>query len=158
MTGIFPGSFDPPTVGHMDLIRRASAIFDRLTVAVMVNRAKDGAIPREERVRILRKACAGMDNVDVEMWEGLLADYVRQHPGSVVVRGVRDASEYDREACAAAVNRKLNPDMETLLLPASDGTACVSSSAVREIASFGGDYSALIPRAVRKDIDRYLKK
>ena len=156
---VFPGSFDPPTAGHMDLIRRAAGMFDRVTVAVMVNIGKAGAIPFEERARMLKKACAGLPNVKIDMWKGLLADYVRKQKGTtVVIRGVRDAAEFEREKEAAAVNRVLCPGMETLLLPASDGMSQVSSSTVREIAVFGGDYSFLVPDEIREDIAQHLGK
>lgn len=156
---VFPGSFDPPTNGHIDLIRRAAGMFDRVTVTVMVNIAKAGAIPCEERVRMLEKACAELPNVKVDLWKGLLADYIRkQKKHTAVIRGVRSAAEYEQEASAAAVNRMLCPGMETILIPASDGMSQVASSAVREIAAFGGDYGFLVPAVIREDIDRYLKK
>ena len=155
---VFPGSFDPPTRGHLDLIRRAAGMFDRVTVTVMVNVAKTGVIPWEERVRILKKACADIPNVKVELWKGLLADYMRQQKKpAVVVRGVRNAAEYEHEAEAAAVNRMLCPGLETVLIPASEGMNMVSSSTVREIAAFGGSYDFFIPEEIREDIDRYLK-
>ncbi|MBR0515166.1 MAG: pantetheine-phosphate adenylyltransferase [Clostridia bacterium] len=155
---VFPGSFDPPTKGHLDLIRRAAGMFDRVTVAVMVNVAKEGLIPWEERVRMLEKACRDIPNVRVVLWKGLLADFVKQQKKpAVVVRGVRNAAEYEHEAEAAAVNRMLCPGMETVLIPASDGMGMVSSSTVREIAAFGGDYDFLIPEEIQQDIGRYLK-
>ena len=154
---VFPGSFDPPTCGHMELIRRASKLFDSVTVAVMVNRSKKGIIPLEERVRMLRKACGDCPGVRVELWEGLLADYIRIHPGCAVIRGIRGADEYEREASSAAVNRILNPEMETVFLPAAGDTASVSSSAVREVASFGGNYSAMVPAVILEDVDQYMQ-
>ena len=154
---IFPGSFDPVTCGHMDLITRAAKLFDRVTVTVMVNRAKQDCIPREERVRMLEWACADLPNVQVDCWEGLLADYVRLRPGTVVLRGVRTTAEFEQERTAASVNRRLNPEMETLLLPAGDGLGDVSSSAVREIAAFGGDYRDMVPESVYDEISRWLK-
>lgn len=156
---VFPGSFDPPTRGHLDLIRRAAAMYDRVTVAVMVNVSKQGMIPWEERVRMLKKTCGDIPNVRVELWKGLLADYIRkQKKPTVVIRGVRNAAEFEREAEAAAVNRTLCPGMETVLIPASEGMGMVSSSTVREIAAFGGDYDFLIPPEIRQDIDRFMKK
>lgn len=156
---VFPGSFDPPTRGHMVLIRRAAAMYDRVTVTVMVNVAKQGIIPWEERVRMLEKACADIPNVRVELWKGLLADYVRkQKKPTVVIRGVRNAAEFEHEAEAAAINRTLCPGLETVLIPASEGMGMVSSSAVREIAAFGGTYDFFIPPEIQQDIDRFLKK
>ena len=154
---VIPGSFDPVTLGHMDLIRRAAGLFDRVTVTVMVNRGKDGCIPYEDRVRMIRKACAGIPNVEVDLWTGLLADYMRQRPGCVVVRGVRSAGEFEKEQTAAAVNRRLYSGMETLMMPASDGWSEVSSSAVREIASFGGDFRPFVPGCVYRELKKWLK-
>ncbi len=149
---VFPGSFDPVTRGHMDLIRRASAVFDRVTVTVMVNIHKRGTLSPEKRAELLEKACAGMANVRVEIWNGLLTDYLRQKGERCVLRGVRSASEADAEMIAAAANRMLNPETETLLMPASDGLACVSSSAVREIAAFGGNILPFVPEEIAEEI------
>ena len=156
---IFPGSFDPLTRGHMDLIRRAARLFDRVTVTVMVNRSKAGTIPWEERVRMIQKACRDLPNVRADLWKGLLADYAAaQEEPTVVLRGVRNGTECEQELTSAGVNGLLNPGMETILMPASDGLAQVSSSAVREIASFGGDYGMLVPEEIQEDIDRFLRK
>lgn len=153
---VFPGSFDPVTVGHMDLIGRAAGMFDSVTVAVMVNISKNGMIPYEERVRILRKACAKFPNVQVELWKGLLADYLREHPSTVVVRSVRNAGEAELEIRTAAINRRLFPGAETLLIPASADLADISSSAVREIAGFGGDIREFVPKSVYREIMKYI--
>jgi len=149
---VFPGSFDPVTRGHMDLIRRAAALFDRVTVTVMVNIHKRGTIPPSKRAELLRKACAGLDNVRVDCWDGLLTDYMRRQGERCVLRGVRGMAEYDAEIAAAAANRLLMPEMETLLMPASGEYACVSSSAVREIAAFGGDFLSLVPAETAEEI------
>ena len=156
---VFPGSFDPPTRGHLDLIRRAARLFDRVTVTVMINRAKQGVIPWEERVRMLQKACRDIPNVRVEMWKGLLADYVRQQEGpTAVLRGIRSGAECEQELASAKVNGMLCPGMETILMPAAEGLGLVSSSAVREIASFGGDYRMMVPEEIAADIDVFLRK
>ena len=97
---VIPGSFDPITLGHLDLIRRAAGLFEQVTVTVMVNRGKTGSIPYEDRVRMIRKACKGIPNVEVDLWTGLLADYMQQRPGTVVVRGVRSAGEFEKEQSA----------------------------------------------------------
>ena len=108
---------------------------------------------------MLEKACRDIPNVSVDRWDGLLADYMRgQDPGTVVIRGVRSTAEFEQERTAASVNRALYPGLETILLFAGDGMDSVSSSAVREIAAFGGDYRFLIPEQIAKDIDRQLKK
>ena len=154
---VFPGSFDPITYGHLDLIRRASALFDTVIVTVMQNRSKTGCIPYEERVNMIRKACREMPDVSVELWNGLLTDYLRMHSGAAVIRGIRSAAEAEQEIRTAAVNRRLLPGLETILLPASDGMADISSSAVREIASFGGDYSTFVPECIHEELKNWLK-
>ena len=155
---VIPGSFDPVTLGHMDLIRRAAGIFDRVTVVVMVNIHKQGTFSPEERVALLEKACRKEPRVRVDRWEGLLSEYMRRQGERTVVRGVRNGTEYDTEVAAAQANRMLNPGMETLLMPAGDGNQWISSSAVREIAAFGGDYQSWIPSECVEEIGRRLSK
>ena len=149
---VFPGSFDPITRGHLNLIERAAKLYDHVTVAVMVNIGKTGAFPYEERVQLIRKACGKIPNVRAELWKGLLADYMREHPGSVVLRSVRNAGEFEQEMKTAAINSRLCPGMETLFMPAAPEWADVSSSAVREIAAFGGDFRGLVPANVYREI------
>ncbi len=142
----------------MDLIRRAARIFDRVTVVVMVNVHKQGAIPPEARARMLEEACRREENVRVERWEGLLSAYMREKGERTVVRGVRNGTEYDTETAAARANRVLNPGMETLLMPAGGDTQWISSSAVREILAFGGDVRDYIPPECAEEILRALSK
>ncbi len=149
---VIPGSFDPVTRGHMDLIRRAAALFDQVTVVVMINVSKRSCFPAADRVRMLEKACRAVKNVRVDHWEGLLSEYMREKGEHAVVRGVRSGAEYDAENTAAQANRMLNPRMETLLLPAGDGLQWVSSSAVREIAAFGGDIRDYVPSECAEEI------
>lgn len=149
---VFPGSFDPVTAGHLDLIRRASRLFGRVTVTVMINVRKKGAVPVPERLRILRKACQGLENVRIDQWDGLLAEYMREKDERIVLRGVRNLAEFEQEFNAAQMNRDLNEDLETLLIPSDPGLAFVSSSAVRELAAFGGDIGPYVPENVREDI------
>lgn len=149
---VFPGSFDPVTRGHMDLIRRAAALFDRVTVTVMVNVRKTGCFPPEKRLALLRTACADLPNVRVDRWDGLLAEYLREKGERCVLRGVRGLGEYDAEITAAAANQALNPEMETLLMPASPEASWISSSAVREIAAFGGDIRPYLPEEIAEEI------
>ena len=153
---VFPGSFDPVTIGHQNLIERAAKLFDRVTVTVMINIHKQGTIPPEKRVALLKQVCDGMENVYVDQWNGLLADYMAQRGEHILLRGVRNTGEFENEMNSAAVNRLLNPEMETLLLPAVDNLAAVSSSAVREIAAFGGDIRPYIPAKVVEEIQRLL--
>lgn len=155
---VIPGSFDPVTRGHADLIRRAAAMFDRVTVVVMVNIAKKGVFSPEERERMLRAACRQMPGVRVERWDGLLSAYMREKGERTVIRGVRSGTEFDGEMAAAQANRILNPGMETLLMPAAEGMQWISSSALREIAAFGGDIRPYVPPECAEEIVRGLSK
>ena len=156
-TCVFPGSFDPVTNGHLDLISRAAKLFDRVTVTVMINRAKKGRFSPEERVRLLEKACAELDNVVIDRWDGLLADYMKARGERCVIRGVRTSSEYEAESLSAAANAVLDPDIETLLIFASPGMSSISSSTVCEIASFGGDIRPFVPESAADEIIAHLK-
>ncbi|MGN0970319.1 MAG: pantetheine-phosphate adenylyltransferase [Aristaeellaceae bacterium] len=155
---VYPGSFDPVTVGHMDVIRRACALFDRVIVAVLHNPAKQGCFPVEERMALLRTACADMPQVTVDSFDGLLANYMRRTGALCVVRGLRAVSDFETEQTMAQLNAQLLPGLETVFLMTRPEHGCISSSAVREIAAFGGDVSALVPAeilpAVRAHFDR----
>lgn len=155
---VFPGSFDPVTAGHLDLIRRAANLFDTVRVAVLTNVSKQCAIPLEDRIRLLEKACEPYPHVRIEAWDGLLADYMRERGERIVLRGVRSVSEFEHEYASALLNRRLNARAETFLVPADPALSAVSSSAVREIAAFGGDLRGLVPEACLKDIQRLLSK
>lgn len=155
---VFPGSFDPVTAGHLDVIARASAIFDSVFVTVMVNPGKQGALSVKDRILLLQKACRRFENVAVDQWDGLLADYMRELNARVLIRGVRTCSEFEHEYTAALINRDLNEQIETLLLPSDPGLSHVSSSMVKEIAAFGGDISAFVPKECLQDIRRALSK
>ena len=150
--GIYPGSFDPVTVGHMDLIVRASVLFDRLIVGVLRNPAKHTAFSAEERVQLLQKCCSGLPNVQVCAFEGLLIDLVQREHAAAVVRGLRTAADYDTEYAMAAINHQLYPSLETVFLASRPEHLHVSSSAVRELAAFGGDLKPYVPEAVLSDI------
>ena len=155
---VFPGSFDPVTKGHMDLIQRAASLFDRVTVTVMVNINKKGALSPEDRIRLLEKACRQFSNVQVERWDGLLADYMKKKKERIVIRGVRNTPEFEKEISSACANKMLNGSVETLFIPTDPALAGVSSSAVREIFSFGGDISAFVPEKLIKEIGDLLSK
>ena len=155
---VFPGSFDPVTAGHLDVIRRAAAVFDTVRVTVMINMNKQGTIPVEDRIRILRKACRQFPNVQVDQWDGLLADYMRTHGEKILIRGVRGGAEFEHEYTSAVMNRMLNDQFETFLIPSDPKWSAVSSSAVREISAFGGEIKGLVPDACLKDIREILSK
>ena len=149
---LYPGSFDPVTNGHMDIIRRAARLFDQVVVGVLHNPDKHCCFSIEQRVALLKKACAGLDNVEVIASSALLARLTQELDIPVVVRGVRSAADLESETMMSRINHQLNPALETLLFPASDQTAIVSASLVRQLASFGADISPYVPPEVLKDI------
>lgn len=148
---LYAGSFDPVTNGHMDIIERTARLCDELIVAVMHNPDKRGAFPVKERVRLLEKACAHLENVRVIAHGGLLVDCAREQGVSCVVRGVRPLGDFESEYQMAQVNRMLG-GVETLMMPTSEKLASVSSSIVRQIASFGGEIDSLVPACIAEEI------
>lgn len=144
MRMLYPGSFDPVTLGHMDVIERASRMCDTLIVAVMHNPDKRGFLPVGERAALLEMACAHLKNVSVITHGGLMVECAGEYRADAVVRGVRPAGDFDSEFQMAQINRMLS-GVETVLLPTSPETANISSSIVRQIAAFGGDISAFVP-------------
>ena len=153
---VFPGSFDPVTVGHVDLIRRASRIFDRVTVTVMVNIHKAGAVSVDKRTELLRKACSAFENVTIDRWDGLLADYMKIRGETTVIRGVRNESDFEQECAVFQANRLLNKQIDTVFLPTDPAFAGVSSSVVREVAAFRGDISPFVPEGLSEEITSLL--
>ena len=149
---LFPGSFDPVTNGHMDVIRRAAKIFDRVIVGVLHNPDKQGLFSVEQRVTMLKKACADIPQAEVIAYGGLLADLTREKNIRVVIRGVRGTGDLESETAMARINGQLDPGLETLLLPASPGCGEISASMVRQLAQFGADLKPYVPRAVLRDI------
>lgn len=143
---LYPGSFDPVTLGHLDVIRRAAAIFDTVVVGVLHNPEKKGCFSVEQRVDMLQRACQGIPNVQVISYGGLLAQLTRETGISVVVRGVRGVADLESETAMARINRQLNPALETLFLPASPEMGEISASMVRQLAAFGADLSAYVPQ------------
>ena len=141
---LFPGSFDPFTVGHADIVRRALTMFAGVVIGVGYNEQKRGWMPVEERVEAIRKAFADEPRVSVESYTGLTVDFARQCGISVIVRGVRSLADFDYELQLADLNRRL-AGIETILLPASPQLSAISSSAVRELASFGRDVTEFLP-------------
>ena len=150
---IYPGSFDPLTLGHMDLIRRASAIFEELTVAVLNNHEKSPLFSVEERVNMIKEAVSDLPNVKVDSFSGFLADYAVAHDIRVSVRGLRTGTDFEYELPTAQFNRILSGDkVETCFLATSLEFAHLSSSAVREVAKFKGDIRGLVPECILDDI------
>ena len=148
---LYPGSFDPVTVGHMDIIRRAAALCDELVVAVMHNPEKAGALPVHSRVSLLERACAGLPHVRVIAHGGLLIDCAAQVGAQAVVRGLRPLGDFEAEYQMATVNRRLG-GVETLLMTTSEDVAGISSSIVRQIAAFGGNIEDLVPAGLAQEI------
>lgn len=151
-TAVYPGSFDPITVGHVDVIERAAALFDRVTIVVMHNPAKKGCFTVEERLAMIRAATAHLPQVDCEAWDGLQVDYVRRRGATCVIRGLRGVADFESERTLAQVNAHLLPGMETVFLMAKPEHGHVSSSVVREAASFGADVSSMVPSAIAADV------
>jgi pantetheine-phosphate adenylyltransferase len=148
LTAVYPGTFDPMTLGHEDLMRRASRLFDRLIVAVAAGHHKRTLFTVDERLDIARELAAPCGNVEVIAFSGLLRDFVVAHGGKVVVRGLRAVSDFEYEFQMAGMNRQLMPDVETLFLTPSDQYQFVSGTFVREIAMLGGDVSKFVSPSV----------
>ena len=155
-TAICPGSFDPITLGHLDVIRRASKMFERVVVCVVANPGKHCAITLEERCEQVRRVTASIPNVEVDMWEGLLVDYADRYENPVVVRGLRALSDFEYEFQMALANKMLYDEAETVFLTTSSENMYLSSSVVKQIASFGGDISHFVPECILKDITERL--
>ncbi len=151
---LFPGSFDPVTLGHVDLVARALTLVGRVTVAVATNPDKPGLFTAAERVDLLRKSLAHLDRVGVELAPGLVVDAARDLGCDVILRGVRSGSDFDYEAAMARTNRALRPGLETLLMVPAPELAHVSSSLVRQIALCGGDPSAFVPAPVAEALKK----
>ena len=147
---IYPGSFDPVTNGHLDLIERGAKIFDRLVVSILRNLDKDPLFSLDERVEMLREVTRSWPNVEVDVFSGLLVDYARLREASVILRGIRAISDYEYELQMALMNRKLNPQIETVFMMPALSYSYLSSRLVREIAKHGGPISGLVPPVVEE--------
>jgi pantetheine-phosphate adenylyltransferase len=154
---LYPGTFDPPTSGHVDLIQRGSKIFDHLTVAILVNPVKNPLFTLEERVEMLEEAVAGIGNVSVATFDGLMVEFARQQGATAVLRGIRAISDYEHEFQMALMNRRLAPEIETVFLQPAGRYSFVSSRMVKEVFSFGGDISGLVPTNVLKRLRARIK-
>ena len=156
---IYPGSFDPMTLGHLNIIRRASKIFDKVIVCIMINGTKKGSMfSIERRVEQAKICTAPLPNVEIDSYNGLLADYCRRFERPVVVKGLRANMDFENEFTMASINKKLNPDMETMFLTASDKYTFVSSSNVKEIARHGGDLKAFLPWELIDEVTEMAQK
>ncbi len=152
ITAVCPGSFDPVTYGHLDIIRRAASMFDRVIVLVVTNLAKQPMFTKEERMDFLRRATSGLENVEVDSYGGLLADYAREHDARVIVKGLRALSDFEYEFQMALTNRRLNPEAETVFLTTTAENMYLSSSLVKQVATLGGEISDFVPACIVPDI------
>lgn len=158
-TAICPGSFDPITLGHLNIIRRTSKIFDRVVVLIMVNSGKHSPMfTMEERVVLARRACARFQNVTVACCDGMLAEYAKRYDdGVVIVKGLRANMDFENEFQMALINKKINPWLETMFLTSSEKYTFLSSSIVKELANYGADLSEFVPREIIKDVEQKAK-
>jgi pantetheine-phosphate adenylyltransferase len=145
---IYPGSFDPLTNGHVDIIQRGSRFFDRIIVAVLINLEKSPLFTIAERVEIARSVFRGWANVEVDTFDGLLVDYARKRQASVIVRGLRAVSDFENEMQMALMNRRLSPDVETVFMMPAEPYTYVSSRLVKEVVALGGSVHGLVPDSV----------
>lgn len=149
---VYPGSFDPVTYGHLDIIERASKVVDELIVAVLVNSGKNPLFSMEERVEMLKEATREFSNVRIETFQGLTVDFAREMGAKVMVRGLRAVSDFESEMQIAQTNHSLNPDIDTMFFTTSLEYAFLSSTIVREVASYGSDVSQFVPPVVEEKL------
>ena len=158
LKGIYPGSFDPVTYGHLDVIERSSKLVDELIVGVLNNKAKSPLFSAEERVRMLNEVTKDMPNVTVVPFEGLLVDFARKMDAGLVIRGLRAITDFEYELQMAQTNHKMEPDVETVFLSTSLDYSYLSSTTVKEVAAFGGDISQFVPGIVADLIEEKMNK
>lgn len=152
-TAIYPGSFDPVTNGHLDIIQRASKMFDKLIVVVLINPLKSYSFSIPERVKLLHDVTGNVKNVEIDSFDGLLAEYFNERPEiDVIVKGLRATSDFEYEFQMAHTNKDLNPRAETVFIPASSNTTFISSSMVKQVAMFGGDLTKYVPAEIHEQI------
>ncbi len=157
ITAVYPGSFDPPTYGHLDIIERSSRMFARVVVAVALNIRKDALFPPAERVRMLERLTRRWGNVEIDSFRGLLVDYARKREARVLVRGLRAISDFEYEFQMAHMNKKLAPELDTVMLMTGEQHSYISSNIVKEIARFGGRIDDLVPSEVRDSVFQKMK-
>lgn len=155
---IYPGSFDPITSGHLNIIRRAANIFDELIVCVMVNASKNPMFTLDERVELIQRVTAGIPNLTVKSSNKLLAEFAREEGSCVIIKGLRAISDFENEFQMALVNRKINPDLDTMFLTADSEYMYMSSSMVKELGSYGADLADFLPEEIIPDFQSKLRK
>jgi len=157
MVVIYPGSFDPVTYGHIDIINRCAKKFDKVIVSVLNNSSKKNMFTVDERMDLLKKVLENYDNVEIDSFNGLLVDYAKMKNCSLIVRGLRAVSDFEYEMQMALVNKKLAKDIETIYMVAQGEYSYLSSSIVKEVATFGGDISCFVPKVVEKALREKIK-
>lgn len=157
IVGLYPGSFDPLTSGHLDLIERGSRFVDRLIVSVLRNEHKHPLFSLEERVEMLREAAAGFSNVEVDSFDGLLVEYATRKQARVILRGIRAISDYEYELQMALMNRRLAPDIETVFMMSGEAYSFISSRLVKEVIKLGGNVSGMVPPFVEERLRQRLR-
>ncbi len=155
---VYPGSFDPITSGHLDIIERASAMFDDVTVAVLINKNKQPAFSVEQRMDFIRRSTSHLSGVSVDCFSGLLVDYMKARQANIVIRGLRAISDFEYEFQMAAMNAKLARDVETIFLMTDISHSFLSSSMVKELVYHGGNISGLVPSGIEEDVIRYFSR
>lgn len=156
---VFAGSFDPPTNGHLDIIQRASRLFDEIDVVISVNPGKKYLFSEEERLNMLNELVKGYKNVSVHTCNSLIVNYAKQSGAKVLIRGIRSTNDFAYEFDLAHMNQNLNPEIETFFLPTKEKYAIVKSSSIKELAMFGGDISRMVPELVEKALkNKYFKE
>jgi pantetheine-phosphate adenylyltransferase len=155
---LYPGTFDPPTNGHVDLIQRGAKLFEHLTVAILNNPVKNPLFTVEERVEMLKEVTASLPNVSIATFDGLMVEFARQQGASAVLRGIRAISDYEYEFQMALMNRRLAPEIETVFLQPAGRYSFISSRMLKEVFSFGGDVTGLVPPNVLKRLRGRISK
>ena len=155
---IYPGSFDPVTSGHLNIIQRAANIFDKLIVCVMVNAGKNPMFTLEERVELIRRVTKSLPNVEVDSSSELLADYAKRRGSCVIVKGLRAGSDFENEFQMALINHKINPELDTMFLTAESQYMYLSSSTVKELGTYGVDLSDFLPKEIIPDFQERIEK
>lgn len=155
---IYPGTFDPITEGHLDIIKRAAKTFDELYVAIMLNPDKKFTFTVEERLEMIKKCCKNIKNVKVVIGDGLTVDYAKKNKCKVIVRGIRAVSDYESELALATTNMTLDDKIETIFFVSRPELSFLSSSIAKEVASFGGDINSFVPKEIQTDVKKRLKK